>query len=501
MTAISTAFGLVFDPTVLAVIMGSAIFGMFVGAMPGLTATMATALLVPVTFFMAPVPALGAIVTATAMAIFAGDIPAAMLRMPGTPASAAYADESYEMTKKGQLDLCMGVNLVFSVLGGIFGVVILIVLAPVLAEVAINFSSFEYFWLACLGLTCAVFIGTGDPLKGLLSLFIGLAIGCIGIDPAAGQPRFTFGNVDLLSGINFIPTLIGMFAVSELLRGAVTMEKGGHVVAQAVGSLMTGVGAVFKKYWFNFLRGSVIGTIIGALPGAGADIAAWVSYAVSKKTSKEPEKFGTGHIEGIVDSTSANNSALGGAWIPALVFGIPGDSITAIVIGVLYMKGMNPGPSVFLQTPELIYAVFIVFILANLLMFPLGWAAIKSAKQILRVPRNILLPIILIFCIVGSYAMTNSLYGVVLMVAMGVFGWLLEEHGVPVAPLILGLVLGEMLEQNFMSSMIKADGSLLGFLSRPIAGVLGVATLGLWAVMIWKALPFGASRAAVDATA
>ena len=348
MTAIATAFGLVFDPYVLAVIMGSAVFGMFVGAMPGLTATMATALLVPVTFFMSPVPALGAIVTATAMAIFAGDIPAAMLRMPGTPASAAYADESYEMTKKGQLDLCMGVNLVFSVLGGIFGVLILIVLAPVLAEVAINFSSFEYFWLACLGLTCAVFIGTGDPLKGLLSLFIDLAIGCIGIDPAAGQPRFTFGNVDLLSGINFIPTLIGMFAVSELLRGAVTMEKAGMMVQQTVGNMFAGLGAVARKYWMNFIRGSVIGTVIGALPGAGADIAAWVSYAVSKKLSKEPEKFGTGHIEGIVDSTSANNSALGGAWIPALVFGIPGDSITAIVIGVLYMKGMNPGPTVFL---------------------------------------------------------------------------------------------------------------------------------------------------------
>ncbi|MGO4170930.1 tripartite tricarboxylate transporter permease [Bosea sp. TAF32] len=491
MQAITTAFGLVFDIQVLGVILASAMFGMFVGAMPGLTATMATALLVPVTFFMAPVPALGAIVTATAMAIFAGDIPAAMLRMPGTPASAAYADESYEMTKKGQLDLCMGVNLVFSVLGGIFGVIVLILLAPVLAEVAINFSSFEYFWLACLGLTCAVFIGTGDPVKGLLSLFVGLAIGCIGIDPAAGQPRFTFGNVDLLSGINFIPTLIGMFAVSELLRGAVSMEAGATMVKQQVGNMLAGVGAVWRKYWRNFFRGSILGTVIGALPGAGADIAAWVSYAVSKKLSKEPEKFGTGHIEGIVDSTSANNSALGGAWIPALVFGIPGDSITAIVIGVLYMKGMNPGPSVFLQTPELIYAVFIIFILANILMFPLGWAAIKSAKQILRVPRNILLPIILIFCMVGSFAMTNSLYGVVLMVVMGVFGWLLEEHGVPVAPLILGLVLGEMLEQNFMTSMIKSDGSFLVFFERPIAGVLGVSTLVIWGLMVWRLLPFG----------
>jgi TctA family transporter len=496
MTAITTAFGLVFDPYVLAVIMGSAMFGMFVGAMPGLTATMATALLVPVTFFMAPVPALGAIVTATAMAIFAGDIPAAMLRMPGTPASAAYADESYEMTKKGQLDLCMGVNLVFSVLGGIFGVAILVLLAPGLAEVAINFSSYEYFWLACLGLTCAVFIGTGDPLKGLLSLFIGLAIATVGIDPAAGQPRFTFGNVDLLSGINFIPTLIGMFAVSELLRGSVSLSASTTVVQQAVGNMFAGLGAVTRRYWKNFLRGSVIGTVIGALPGAGADIAAWVSYAVSKKLSKEPEKFGTGHIEGIVDSTSANNSALGAAWIPALVFGIPGDSITAIVIGVLYMKGMNPGPTVFLQTPELIYAVFIIFILANLIMFPLGWAAIKSAKQILRVPRNILLPVILIFCMVGSFAMTNSLYGVVLMVAMGLFGWLLEEHGVPVAPLILGLVLGEMLEQNFMTSMIKSNGSFIEFFNRPISGTLGVATVLLWVAMLWKSLPLGRRQVA-----
>lgn len=496
MDALITAFGLVFDPYVLAVIMGSAIFGMFVGAIPGLTATMATALLVPVTFFMAPIPALGAIVAATAMAIFAGDIPGAMLRMPGTPASAAYADESYKMTQKGQIDLAMGANLVFSVLGGLVGVVVLVAFAPLLAEVAINFSSFEYFWLACLGLTCAVFIGTGDPVKGLLSLFVGLAIASVGIDPAAGQPRFTFGNVDLLSGINFIPTLIGMFAVSELLRGATTMDKVAATVQQTVGNLFSGLGAVWKRYWKNFLRGSILGTAIGALPGAGADIAAWVSYAVSKKTSKEPEKFGTGHIEGIIDSTSANNSALGGAWIPALVFGIPGDSITAIVIGVLYMKGMNPGPTVFQQTPELIYGVFIIFILANLIMLPLGWAAIKSAKQILRVPRNILLPIILIFCIVGSFAMTNSLYGVVLMITMGVFGWWLEEHGIPVAPLILGLVLGEMLEQNFMSSMIKANGSLVGFFDRPLAGTIGVLTLLLWGAMIYRAIAMMRTRPA-----
>ncbi|MCA3267589.1 MAG: tripartite tricarboxylate transporter permease, partial [Azospirillum sp.] len=391
-SAILAAFGLVFDPYVLTVILLSAIFGLFVGAMPGLTATMATALLVPVTFFMSPVPALGAIVTATAMAIFAGDIPAAMLRMPGTPASAAYTDESYAMSRKGQLELNLGVNLVFSVLGGLIGVLVLILAAPSLAELAINFSSFEYFWLACLGLTCAIFISTGDPVKGFLSLFVGLAIGCIGIDPAAGYPRFTFGNVDLMSGINFIPTMIGVFAVSELMRGVMTVDQAGRPVQEKVGALFRGLGEVTRKYWTNFLRGSAVGTLIGALPGAGADIAAWVSYAMAKRFSKEPEKFGTGHIEGIVESTSANNSAIGGAWIPALVFGIPGDSITAIVIGVLYMKGMNPGPTVFLENPQLIYAVFIIFILANLLMLPLGYAAIRGARHLLAIPKNVLLP-------------------------------------------------------------------------------------------------------------
>ncbi len=488
MDAFLAASRLVLDPHVLWVITASAAFGMFVGAMPGLTATMATALLVPVTFFMDPVPALGAIVTATAMAIFAGDIPAALLRIPGTPASAAYTDESYAMSKKGQLDLNLGVNLVFSVMGGLVGVAILIVCAPALAEVAINFSSFEYFWLALLGLTCAVFMTSDVPLKGITSLLFGLAVNCIGIDPAAGFPRFTFGSVELLQGISFIPAMIGMFALSELLRGMVHVDAQGAVIAQQIGNIFTGVFGVFKRYWFNFLRGSAIGVLIGALPGAGADIAAWISFAVSKRFSKEPEKFGTGHIEGIVDATSANNSALGGAWIPALVFGIPGDSITAIVIGVLYMKGMNPGPTVFLQNPQFIYAVFIIFILANILMLPLGWAAIKCGKQLLRVPRNVLLPIILMFCVVGSYAMTNSVYGITMMFVMGLIGWLMEEHGFPIAPAILGLVLGEMLEQNFMTSMIKADGELIVFFARPIAATLGVTTVLIWGAMLWRGI-------------
>ena len=485
MEALGAAVGLVFDPFVLMVIGLSAVFGIFVGAIPGLTATMATALMVPITFFMPPVPALGAIVTATAMAIFAGDIPGAMLRMPGTPASAAYVDESYAMARKGQLELNLGVNLVFSVAGGLVGVLVLVVAAPLLAEAAINFSSFEYFWLACLGLSCATMISTGHRVMALLSMLIGLAVGCVGIDPIAGHPRYTFGSVDLMAGVSFIPTMIGAFAISELLRNATSDDGGAVLVQDKVGALFRGIGGVARKYWRNFLRGSVVGTAIGALPGAGADIAAWVSYAMSKRFSKEPEKFGTGHVEGVVESTSANNSALAGAWVPALVFGIPGDSITAIVIGVLYMKGMNPGPTVFLQNPQFIYAVFIIFVIANLLMLPLGWAAMKAAGKLLRAPRKLLLPVILLFCIVGSFAITNSPYGIVLMLIFGVIGWMMEENGIPVAPLVLGLVLGEMLEQNFMASMIKADGDFLVFFTRPIAGTLGALTILVWG---WMAL-------------
>jgi putative tricarboxylic transport membrane protein len=489
MQALITAFGLVFDPYVLTVILGSAIFGIFVGAIPGLTATMATALLVPVTFFMPPVPALGAIVAATTMAIFAGDIPGAMLRMPGTPASAAYVDESYAMAKKGQLELNLGVNLVFSVLGGLVGVAFLIVAAPLLAEAAINFSSFEYFWLACLGLSCATLISAGRKLPAVLSMLLGLGVGSVGIDPTAGHPRFTFGNVDLLSGISFIPAMIGAFAVSELLRSATASEGTGQLVQEKVGALFRGIGAVGKRYWRNFFRGSLLGTAIGALPGAGADIAAWMSFAMAKRFSKEPEKFGTGHVEGVVESTSSNNAALGGAWIPALVFGIPGDSITAIVIGVLYMKGMNPGPTVFLQNPQLIYAVFIIFVLANLLMLPLGWIAIKAAGRLLRAPRALLSPIILMFCIVGSFAITNSTYGIVVMLLFGIAGWWLESNDIPMAPMVLGIVLGELLEQSFVSSIIKADGGVLPFFTRPIAGVLGVAT-----ILIWGWIAVGALR-------
>jgi TctA family transporter len=480
MDPILLALPLIFNAEVMGVMALAALFGLVIGSTPGLTATMATALLVPLTFFMDPVPAIASMVTATAMAIFAGDIPGALLRVPGTPASAAYAAEAFEMTRKGLAERALGTSLVGSAIGGLFGTTVLVLSAPQLAEVALQFTQFEYFWLACLGLTCAVFVSTARPVKGAVSLLIGLLVATIGIDVTAGFPRFTFGIPDLLGGVAFIPAMIGMFAVAEILRNVVSNATLQPPKLERMSHVFRGLGGIFRRYWRGLLRGSALGTGIGILPGAGGDIAAWVSYALSKRLSKEPEKFGTGHIEGIVDAGAANNAALSGAWVPALVFGIPGDSITAIVIGVLYVKGMNPGPTVFLTSPELIYAVFIAFFVANLALIPFGFVAIALARHILRIPRGIIWPAVLLFSIVGAFAIDNSLSGVVVMLVMGVLAFLMEENGFPVAPAILGLVLGPMLEANFMTAMIKADGHLLAFFERPIAAGLGAATVLVW---------------------
>src|SRR3954453_14996394 len=474
------AFSMVMDPYNVVVMLGASLFGLFVGAVPGLTATMATALLVPVTFFMAPVPAIAAIVTATAMAIFSGDIPGCLLRMPGTPASAAYTDEAYAMTKKGLAEVALGAGLVFSAVGGLFGTAVLMVSAPALAEFALKFSSFEYFWLVLMGLTCAVFISTDKPLKGLTTLFIGLLIAGVGLNNPAAFPRFTFGNSDLLGGSGLLPLMIGIVAVSEIIRYMVNIEGEALIVDKPIGNVFKGMWGLAVKYPKQILRGSVLGTVIGALPGAGADIAAWMSYAMSKKFSKEPEKFGTGHVEGIVESGSANNSALAGAWIPALVFGIPGDSITAIVIGVLYMKNMNPGPTLFTTNPQNIYAVFLLFIVANIIMIPMGILCIKVSKRILRVPRNVLMPLILLFCIVGTFAINNSLFEVTVMLVAGLVAYVLEANRFPIAPAILGVVLGGMLEENFITSMIKSNGSLGAFFDRLIALGLALLTFAVW---------------------
>lgn len=489
----------VLAPEIWVVIVLSATYGVFVGSIPGLTATMAVALFVPVTFWMGPLPALAAIVTMVACAIFAGDIPTALLRIPGTPASAAYADDAYFYTKRGEPERPLGVSLLGSVTGGIFGAVVLMLVGHQLAQLATFFSVAEYFWLYLLGLTSAVVVSRGSLLKGLLGMLIGLLLATVGLSPVHTEARFTFGIPELYQGIQFIPAMIGLFGLSEVLRNLLDL---GHPDTDSVETsarqsqerpsfvqycLVQPIAAVFGTAWGllstrlqHSLRSGVIGSVVGMLPGAGADIAAWVSMGASKRFSETPDEYGRSSLEGVADATTANNSALASTWIPALVFGIPGDSITAIVIGVLLMKNLNPGPKIFAEQTTLVYSIYIVFVLANLVLLVVGFVAIKVGRYVVRVPRRILLPIILLFCIVGSYALHTSYFDVGVMLGMGLLAFFLERREVPMGPVVLGIILGGPLESRFIQTLTASDGALIAFFNRPIAGLLGALCIAVW---------------------
>lgn len=497
LTALQNVFG---DPQVVLIVFLSAFFGVFVGSIPGLTATMAVALLVPITYWLDPISALAAVVSMVACAIFAGDIPTTLLRIPGTPASAAYANDAHNLTRQGKSDLVLGTALVCSVVGGILGAIVLMLLGHQLAKVATAFSAVEYFWLYLLGLSCAVVVSSGPKLNGLLALTIGLLISTVGLSAVHSKARFTFGVAELYGGINFIPAMIGLFGISEVLNSMLggrrgTKDGASHVhrpsSAARPSLLGLGVGMLVRRKG-HVLRSASIGSLIGMLPGAGADIAAWVSFAVSKRFSKKPQLYGQESIEGIADATTANSAALAGAWIPALILGIPGDSVTAIVIGVLLMKNITPGPDIFVKQADLVYSIYMIFILANIILIPVGFVAIKAASRLVRIPKAILLPAILLFCIVGSYSLNASYIDVTVMLIMGVLGFLLERRNVPLAPIVLALILGPMVEERFIQIITGSDGSFAGFLNpqRPLA--LGLA--GVFAVVWTSAIVIGARR-------
>lgn len=510
-----------FDPSLWLIILASAVYGIFIGAVPGLTATMAVALLVPLTFWMEPTAALAAIVTLTACAIFAGDIPAVLLRIPGTPASAAYADDAFAMTRRGDADLALGIALVFSIVGGLFGAAVLILLGHQLARAAAWFSSPEYFWMYVIGLSCAVVAARGALLKALAALLLGLLFSTVGLSAVHTEARFTFGFPELYQGINFIPAMIGLFGVSEVFKNLSAMRRDGLPTRVVDGAASASVAAgpvhdgLFQRFvvlplWRTLgpatcelklrmravLRSSAIGTAIGILPGAGADIASWVAMAVSKRLAKRTDDAAEQAVAGLADATTANNSAIAGAWIPALVFGIPGDSITAIVIGVLLMKNVKPGPEIFEKQAVLVYSLYLLFILANLILLPMGLVAIKAGGYIVRVPRQMLLPMILLACVVGAYAVNESTFDVWIMLGMGVLGFVLERFQVPIGPIVLGIVLGGPLEERFIQTLTAGDGSLGAFVNRPLS--MGLAAV---AAALWMSLLLLRGRISADQTA
>ena len=379
-----------------------------------------------------------------------------------------------------------------SVVGGLFGVAMLMLFAQPLAGFATLFTVAEYFWFYVIGLGCAVVVSRGSALKGAFALLLGLLFSTVGLSPVHTQARFTFGHPELYQGISFIPAMIGLFGLSEILRTvSIHGAKEQVVAARGSGSFRAVFGSALDILWrrpVRVLQCSVIGTLIGILPGAGADIAAWVSYGYSKRTSKTPEEYGRGSLDGVADAGAANNAALAGAWIPALVFGIPGDSITAIVLGIMMMKNLTPGPEIFEKQAVLVHSLYLVFILANIALIPAGWLAIRAGAQLIRVPRHTLIPIIVLFCVIGAYSIGGSYFDVALMLGMGVLGFALERFQIPVGPVVLGIILGGPLEERFVQGITASRGSPMVFVSRPLAAGLAIVALVVWLLPVITAL-------------
>ena len=461
--------------------------GVFVGAIPGLTATMATAILVPITYYLSPMGGLAMILGCACVAIFAGDIPATYLRVPGTPSSGAAVLDGYEMTKQGKSSLALRLDIVCSCLGGLIGFVLLILGATGLAAVALKFSFYEFLWLSTFGLATCVIISRGAMVKGGISVALGLFFSTIGVDIVTGYPRFTFGDINLLSGINFIPAMIGLFGIPVVLNTIMAprrlelpsvKETRHYSIADTL--------PVVKRQRNLIMRSSLVGTFIGSLPGAGADIAAWVAYGMAKRNSKQPEKFGTGCEEGVIAPTSANNAGIAGAWIPALSLGIPGDSITAIILGASMIYGLRPGPLMFVgASGELVRGIFAIGPSPSSMLIPIGLLSIKAFAYVFKLPNSIIMPMILLFCIVGSFALNFSMFDVGVMFLFGLLGFYMERNRIPLPPLVLALILGPLIERNLRLGLMQTGGDLLPFFTRPISVV---AILAILLFLFWDKL-------------
>ncbi|MBT4693780.1 MAG: tripartite tricarboxylate transporter permease [Planctomycetaceae bacterium] len=439
------------------------IFGVFVGSTPGLTATMAVALVIPLSYNLPKEAALAMVIGVSFTAIFAGDIPATFLRIPGTPASAAATLDAYQLAQKGKGRQTLFINLLCSALGGVCGVVILLSIAPQLAKLALLFSSFEYFWLCLLGLTLGVTVSSGNyKLSGTLAAFLGVLLATVGNDITTFQERYMFGNTELSTGLSFIPAMIGLFGISEVIRAvykynpldnsssAGLSDESSFEVQQSLQIIATNTPTIAQSVF--------TGTIIGGLPGAGADIAAWGAYGVAHKTAKpdEQKRFGTGIWKGVIAPTSANNAAVAAAWIPALVFGVPGDAVTAIVLGAFLTYDITPGPELFSDGgADFIFAIAMV---TQLLLIPAGLLGILLFGKFMKLPRGVVLSCVVVFSVVGAYAMNNNPVDVWIMLSFGLLGVFLESHKVPLAPLILGMILGPKVETYFRQGMISAQG-------------------------------------------
>ncbi len=449
------------------------VMGIIFGAIPGMTVTMGVALFLPITFGMDPINGISLLMGLYIGGTSGGLISAILLNIPGTPASITTTFDGHPMASRGEAGKALGVGIVFSFLGGIFSLVILMLIAPLLADVALQFGPYEYFSIAVFSLTMISGLSGGSIVLGFISAILGMIVGFIGISPITAFPRFTFGFNSLNSGFSLLPALIGLFAVSQILETAEKGLKDEHL--RVSNYSIKGFGfslREFKSQIFNFFRSSVIGTGIGILPGLGGSICNIVAYGTAQKQSRHPEKFGTGIIDGIVASESSNNASTGGALVPLMTLGIPGDNTTAIILAGFVIHGITPGPLLFSTDGNLVYSIFAALIVANVFMLFSEFIGLRFFVRILSVPKHILLPVIGTMCVIGSYGLNNRVFDVGTMVGFGVLGYFLKKLKLPIPPLLLGYILGPIVEINLRRGLMRSKGDFAPFVTEPISGVI-----------------------------
>jgi putative tricarboxylic transport membrane protein len=457
------------------------IAGTVIGSIPGLTATMAVAVLVPITFTMAPASALillGAIYTG---AIYGGAYAAILLNTPGTPSAIATTFDGYPMAKKGDGDLAVAIACFSSVAGGLVGALALLFLAPPLSKVALAFGPVEYFWLSIFGLSLIASLSQGNLVKGLVGGAFGLILSTVGIAEISADVRLTFGSQTMIAGFEVVGALIGLYCIPVLIDLAAVPDR--HLkVDNGVGSLrILEAAKVTFKSKFNLIRSSVIGTLVGILPGAGGSVAGLVAYSEAKRTGRPEQRFGEGEPDGVIATESANSATVGGGFIPTLVLGIPGTPPDAVILGALLIQGVRTGPTLFDGGGTIVYTFIYGLIIATVLMLPTGLLIGRYAyKTIITIPKAVLVPTVGFMTIIGTFAIRNSISDVVIMIILGVFGWLISRYGFAASPIVLGLILGPIAEQGFVQSWIigSATNNLWGmFFGRPIALVIIAFTI------------------------
>jgi putative tricarboxylic transport membrane protein len=486
-----TGFSLVFQPlTFLLMVFGTGV-GVIIGALPGLTASMGIILLLPLVYRLPASVSLVMLCGLFCGGMYGGSISAILLKTPGSPSAAATLLDGYPLCEQGKAGKALGISTISSFIGGLISTICLILIAPELAKVALKFQAADYFSLSIFGLSIMASSSGKNVVKGVIAGCIGLLASCVGIDTIVGVNRLTFNNMHLAGGFTLLPVLIGVFAISEVLTQVQSINEMKTIGVQTVGSILPSWIDI-KSILPSALVGGVLGVFIGIVPGTGGAIACFLAYNLAQKFAKDRHLFGQGALSGVAAPESANNATTGGALIPMLCLGVPGDVVTSVMLGALILIGVRPGPLLFVENVDIVYSIFSGMIIIQFLMLGFGLLSSRYAPAILKVPNTLLMPIIIVLCVVGSFSLNNSLYDVTVALSFGVLGYFMKRWGYPGAPLVLGIILGPMAEENLNRALLVSNNSWAILLQRPISLTFLILAAGSIILSIYSARKKGA---------